>query len=65
MGNGVKKMPETERNRRRLDMKKRYKYLGAGMAVGVMLMLLSGPVLANDKDGPGMADGRSLLPEEG
>lgn len=46
-------------------MKKRYKYLGAGMAVGVMLMLLSGPVLANVKDGPGMADGRSLLPEEG
>lgn len=43
-------------------MKRRYKYLGAGMAAGVMLMLLSGATFAAVKDGPGMADGKELLP---
>lgn len=44
-------------------MKRRYKYLGAGIAAGVMLTVFSGAVFAAVKDGPGMADGRTLLSE--
>lgn len=46
-------------------MKRRYKFLGTGMAAGVMVMLLSGAVLAAAENGPGMSDGKSILPEGG